>query len=200
LINDTKAYGESFYAKHRLNNAPSSFAVYVVGKYLKKGSELLELGCGNGRDSVYFSSKGMQVTAVDQVQEEIDFLNDLNYENVEFISKDFTELESNKKYDYIYSRFSLHAIDRESEQKLLLLLPSLLLRNGLFLLEARSKKDISIKKEFGNDHYRRYIDFIEIQEQLTSNNMKIIMAKEERGLAKYKKEDPWIIRIIAVRA
>ena len=34
-------------------------------KHLKTGGKLLDLGCGSGRDSAYFSSLGFQVTAVD---------------------------------------------------------------------------------------------------------------------------------------
>ena len=34
-------------------------------KYLSPGCKLLDLGCGSGRDSVYFSSLGFRVTAMD---------------------------------------------------------------------------------------------------------------------------------------
>lgn len=38
-------------------------------KYLAPGGRLLDLGCGSGRDSAYFSSLGFQVTAVDGSEE-----------------------------------------------------------------------------------------------------------------------------------
>jgi 2-polyprenyl-3-methyl-5-hydroxy-6-metoxy-1,4-benzoquinol methylase len=38
-------------------------------KYFPSGGKLLDLGCGSGRDSAYFSSLGFQVTAVDGSEE-----------------------------------------------------------------------------------------------------------------------------------
>ncbi|WP_052058198.1 class I SAM-dependent methyltransferase [Helicobacter jaachi] len=40
----------------------------------KAPKSLLELGCGNGRDALYFAKHGIAVIAIDQVQEEIAFL------------------------------------------------------------------------------------------------------------------------------
>ena len=34
-------------------------------RYLKKGRRLLDAGCGEGADSVYFAENGFQVTAMD---------------------------------------------------------------------------------------------------------------------------------------
>src|SRR5258708_16068566 len=34
-------------------------------RYLKNGKRLLDVGCGEGADSVYFAKKGFQVTAID---------------------------------------------------------------------------------------------------------------------------------------
>ena len=70
-----KEYWEIYYSKHREPNKPSSFALFCVN-YVKAGCTLIELGCGNGRDSIFFSREvDLSVIAVDQCQEELWFLN-----------------------------------------------------------------------------------------------------------------------------
>ena len=58
-------YWNDYYAKNVALQTPSPFAKFVYSNYLNAGKDLLELGCGNGRDSLYFVSKGINVTAID---------------------------------------------------------------------------------------------------------------------------------------
>ena len=46
-------------------------------------------------------------------------------------------------------------------------------------------------------HYRRYLDFNETIEKLENRGLKIIYKLESQGLAKYKDDDPTLIRIVA---
>lgn len=55
---------------------------------------LLELGCGNGRDAIFFAKNGIKVIAIDQVADEISYLASLYAENPHFISGDFTDLDT----------------------------------------------------------------------------------------------------------
>ena len=50
-------------------NADMSEQYRFFLKYLTPGCKLLDLGCGSGRDSAYFSSLGFEVTAVDGSEE-----------------------------------------------------------------------------------------------------------------------------------
>lgn len=50
-------------------NADMSEQYQFFLKYLTHGCKLLDLGCGSGRDSAYFSSLGFAVTAVDGSEE-----------------------------------------------------------------------------------------------------------------------------------
>lgn len=65
------------------------------------------------------------------------------------------------------------------------------------MLEARSIKDKELEKEFGIDHYRRYIDLERVTKKIKDKGFTIIESLESQGLAKYKRENPYVIRIIA---
>ena len=47
-------YWENYYKSHRNPTASSSFAIFCT-KYIQNSKTLVELGCGNGRDSVFLS-------------------------------------------------------------------------------------------------------------------------------------------------
>ena len=148
---DDKKYWSEYYSNNQKPTDASSFAVFVQEK-LEKGKTLIELGCGNGRDSVYFAGHGVNVIAVDQVDDEIDYLNE-NYagDNLCFVCDDFTNLVETaddrikgNSFDYIYSRFTFHSINEGKEDRTLDWISEHL--DGLFFLEARSLKDPMFKK------------------------------------------------------
>lgn len=59
-------YWDHYYATHRSEGAklPSQFAVFVLGE-LDSIRSVVELGCGNGRDSIFFASRGLRVLGID---------------------------------------------------------------------------------------------------------------------------------------
>ena len=72
-------------------------------------------------------------------------------------------------------------------------------------IETRSIKDDLCgvgkkigKNEFVTDHYRRFINKKDLIKKL-QKNFKIIYLKESKGFSKFKKEDPCLIRVIAVK-
>ena len=56
-------YWDNYY-NNITNIEESSFARFVK-KRIKKNSELIDIGCGNGRDSFFFSRNNLNVTAID---------------------------------------------------------------------------------------------------------------------------------------
>ena len=61
---------EQFYSGDTQVFYPSEFAKSVLPQ-LTSGWDILDVGCGNGRDSIFFANHGMNVTAVDRSQEAI---------------------------------------------------------------------------------------------------------------------------------
>jgi tellurite methyltransferase len=61
-----KKYWDGYYTDHYSKSKPTSFAKSIINTLPKRTCKLLEIGCGNGRDSFYFSGKGHDVSAFDQ--------------------------------------------------------------------------------------------------------------------------------------
>ena len=199
-------FWEEYYASHQNPSDPSPFAKFV-SEYLPGAGSFVELGCGNGRDSVFFHSvSDLNIRAVDQCEDEINFLNKsygnskLNFEVGDFTKLDFT----GASYNCIYSRFTMHSIDEASEERVLDWVSKSLLSEGLFFLEVRSVKDEIFgdgnrigSNEYYTDHYRRFLDFETIKSKVSKTGLEVIYSIESKGLAVYKDEDPMVIRIIA---
>lgn len=139
-------YWNQYYKKISCLTKPSRFARFarfVRTNYLSEGAALLELGCGNGRDSLFFAAQGLKVTAVDASDYAITELAQRNVSNAEFICGDFVESPSiySRQYDFCYSRFSLHAINAEQENLLLRNVKNSLNGGGKFFIEVRSVND-----------------------------------------------------------
>lgn len=208
---DDKKYLTEYYSKNSKPTQASTFAKFILPK-LESNKNLIERGCGNARDSIYFAQNNLNVIAVDQVREEIDYLTENHdEENILFVCDDFTNLTNTPyniinetDFDYIYSRFTFHSINEAKEDRTLDWIENNLDKDGCFLLEARSLNDPMFKQgkslsgtENYTTHYRRYMDLDKIIEKLESRNFEIIYNIEDNNLAVYKDDNPYVIRIIA---
>ncbi len=211
MFMDDKEYWTEYYAKNSKPTDASSFAEFILPK-LTENKNLIELGCGNGRDSIYFAQNSINVIAIDQVQTEVDYLNEHHKEeNILFVCDDFTNLANtesedikNTNFDYVYSRFTFHSINERKEDRTLDWIESNLCKGGCFLLEARSMNDPMFKQgralsetENFTNHYRRYMDLAKIISKLESRNFEIVYKIEDNNLAVYKDDNPYVIRIVA---
>lgn len=208
-FNRDTEYWNQFYESRPDINKPSLFAIFVA-KFLKKGGNILELGCGNGRDSIYFQKKGMNVTAIDASDSAIRMLQEQNSNgNICFICDDFVCSPAifAGQYNYCYSRFSLHAINEEQENEVISNVYKVLKDGGKFFLEVRSVHDeiYGKGKEVGRNsyiydgHFRRFVEKEELEKKLLSQGFLIEYSEESRGFAPYKDDDPLVIRMIVVK-
>ena len=187
MFMDDKEYWTEYYAKNSKPTDASSFAEFILPK-LTENKNLIELGCGNGRDSKHHKE-----------------------ENILFVCDDFTNLANtesedikNTNFDYVYSRFTFHSINERKEDRTLDWIESNLCKGGCFLLEARSMNDPMFKQgralsetENFTNHYRRYMDLAKIISKLESRNFEIVYKIEDNNLAVYKDDNPYVIRIVA---
>ena len=205
-----KEYWKEFYKNKKGDQNPSLFAQFVLKNYCKDEKyDLIELGCGNGRDSLFLSKNGIKVLAIDQVKEEITNLSDQfgNNESLQFKCSDFTNLGNERTFDIAYSRFTLHSINLIEQKRVLSWVYKQLNITGLFCIEVRGKKNELFKKgkkvaNEGNayiyeDHYRRFIDLDIFCTELNNLGFTIEYAQESKGFAPYNNSDEAFIRVIA---
>ena len=187
---------------------PSDFAVEVEKK-LKPSSHIMELGCGNGRDSIYFLSKGHNVTAIDGSDVAINMLTDITSDDEKalFVCDDFVKCHAlyQMQYDCIYSRFTLHAITEDQENELLSNAKEALNSGGILCIEARTINDDIYGEgiEVGhnayeyNDHFRRFIDVDEFKGKLCSMGFVVDYIEESQGFSKTDNSNPVLMRVVA---
>ena len=204
-------YWDQYYKKDNIPSFPSPFAEYVANK-LNHEKNILEIGCGNGRDSKFFSSLGHQVTGLDRSNEAIELCKNLyseEEERIKFFFGTITDIAKKfkKKYDLIYSRFVFHAMSLNEEITTLKISYELLNKGGQFFIECRSVNDPLLHKgeklshtERVDGHYRRFIILEELQQRLILEGFEVIESIESNGLAKFGDEDPVVIRVKAIKS
>lgn len=204
-----KEYWNEYY-KEKISEEliPSNFAV-TVAESLKSVSNILELGCGNGRDTFFFLEHGHKVVAVDASNFVISFLDNLSRENdnVKFLCNDFVECNElyRQKYDCIYSRFTLHAITEEQENKLLKNVKGALREEGILCVEARTIHDdiygygieVGPNEYIYNEHFRRFLDPQLFAQKLEKLGFSVVSMVEDKGFSKTSDSDPMLMRCIA---
>lgn len=86
--------------------------------YLKPNAEILDFGCGSGRDTKYFTELGYQVTAIDGSEEICRLASE--YTGIAVRRMMFQELSDIDKYDGIWACSSiLHLSGKEIEKVLI---------------------------------------------------------------------------------
>jgi tellurite methyltransferase len=204
-----KNYWKEYYKTQNEELKPSLFAIYVRQNFANKNDSLIELGCGNGRDVIYFANEGLLVLGIDQCEDEIEFLR-IRYAQLKTLSfqvGDFSNFQDGEPVDLVYSRFTLHSVSKEQEYKTLEWTYRNLKHGGYFCIEVRGQKNEIYKlgKQVENDpdayiydnHYRRFLNFENLQQVLKQLGFYIVFAAEEKGFAPYAEKDETYIRIIA---
>lgn len=188
---------------------PSQFAVFVTTN-IEQNSLILDLGCGNGRDSIFFASQGHQVFGIDGSYSAIECCNQIGRArglNIDFKKRTIEELcvddiiniinsKNEIKKLVVYSRFFIHAITDEQEDELLKWLLDLATRLPIeIFFEYRTLRDQSLPK-VTKEHYRRYINPIYNAKKYLDSGFNIEYFVEGFGFAKYRNDDAHVARVV----
>jgi cyclopropane fatty-acyl-phospholipid synthase-like methyltransferase len=197
-------YWDFFYKKqvNKINlNYPSQFATFTVGE-TENVTTLLEFGCGNGRDALFFRHHFRKVYAFDGSNEVINKNKKLysKIKNLKFskfnLNNEFNNyhiLSCKKKT--IYARFFLHALTNIEIKSFISLCSDLLNKDERLYIEYRTEKDKKRNKET-QKHYRNYINPNLINKLLKKFNLKNVYFVKGLGFAKYKNDDAFVARHI----
>jgi SAM-dependent methyltransferase len=143
----TRAYWEQDHLRRRGDPAlqhPTAFAFEAL-RVVRPGGALLDLGCGNGHDSVLFTDAGMQVTAMDIAAAALDaFLPSRSGRQVTRIRHSIANVPyplADEQFDTVYARLSLHYFDAATTARALGEVHRVLRRGGLLLALVNSVDD-----------------------------------------------------------
>ena len=118
------AYDERYKTIHEkgyswASDNPTPLVNEILIKYqIDKKTSILEIGCGEGRDSIVLLKNGYNLKATDSSMEAISYCQNRYREYKDkFIKLDFINDEDNQKYDFIYAIAVLHMLVEDEDRK-----------------------------------------------------------------------------------
>ena len=203
-LKQNQDYWNEFYKNLEIElTIPSQFAAFIAIEYLGKIDAIIDMGCGNGRDSIFFSSLGFEVVGVDSSGEAIEYIKKKIPKKI-FLTSDISDrklailLKNSLKSinsRLIYSRFFLHAISDNQELDFWNLANIFCQKKDIVALEFRTIKDKELEK-VTTKHYRRFVDPVQLEKRAANAGFVCVYKVEGVGYAKYKTDDAYVARMI----
>ena len=139
--NEQFYWNKKFSKEKYFGEGPTGFAKECKSIMRSKNiQDILDLGCGQGRDSIYFSKMGKSVTAFDNSKKALDSITNRNITKIKGDIKSLEKIK-NRKFDVIYSNLALHFFKEKDLQSIFNNLHTLLKNGGFLLITVKNKKD-----------------------------------------------------------
>jgi len=182
---NTKSYWDDEWKNTHLSRR-SSYAKRC-SEYIQvlKYKNLLHIGCGTWRDSLYFAKKWLKVTAIDISSFAIEKLRSICHKNIIVNVEDIRDFViTDSKFDVIYANLSLQYFDDKITIWILSNLYRALNFGGTIFIRCKSVKDFLSPKEakpweliYSNGCYRNFFSKEYMIEKLEQSNYKIIQVR-----------------------
>ncbi|MGG0515844.1 class I SAM-dependent methyltransferase [Bacillus pseudomycoides] len=143
LLREPTQFWDDFYSNREkgvpfFTNKPDENLVNYFEKKLINPGKVLELGCGPGRNAIYFAEKGCLVDAVDLSQESIHWATERAKEknvNINFIYNNIFDLQIEEgTYDIVYDSGCFHHIAPHRRMSYINLVKKALKPGGYFAI------------------------------------------------------------------
>jgi SAM-dependent methyltransferase len=205
MRDDRAAYWEEYYSARSapVRRLPSQFATFVAGE-LDRPHRVIELGCGDGRDALFFASYGHEVVGVDASHAAIEVCRRAASalgEAAQFVVSRIEEPDLAARVRgaggprVVYARFFLHAITEPEEETLLDLASAIAGAGDLLAVEYRTVRDSSGAKVTAK-HYRRFVLPASFEARALARGFDVVYAVEGFGFAKYRQDDAYVARTL----
>ncbi len=184
---DNSNYWKDQWYKHP-HSKPNLFALQayklIEPRYFKT---LLDLGCGDGEDSIFFSNKGLGVTAVDFSESGIDLLQKKS-KKIKCLLSDIRKINlPESSFDIVYSHLGLHYFTNKETDKIFEKIYKILSPGGLLFIKCKSVSDPLFGKGrkieedmFDSDHVRHFFSREYMKEKL--QKFKIIKIRKTSSI------------------
>ncbi|GAB2469960.1 hypothetical protein GCM10027265_18820 [Jatrophihabitans fulvus] len=186
---------------------PSAFA-RTVAEAEKPGTLILDIGCGTGRDSIWFSKNGFDAIGMDYAPSAVRSATEaaeaqgasatfkvLNLLDMRQVLGRGAVAAHDPRDKAVYGRFLLHALTPEGRRNLWRFGGLALAGGGRFHLEFRTGKHDE-GYEFG-DHYRDLVAPEVVISEIEAAGGRVDHHEVGYGFAVYKDEDPYVCRMVA---
>lgn len=213
MNNQNKVFWDNYYKTNSHDILkPSSFSSFVYETYIEKYNndnvylKIADLGCGNSRDTKFFSGKKNLCYGID-----INGVLDKENINCKLIKKDVLDVLKNYElrmlFDIIYMRWFLHALPYNISNDIFINSIHNLKPGGLITIELRSINDNELKKNsvynetdksFTTTH-KRWLYSIDILKDLASKHDCDVLYCEEGYFSpnnNTETKNPLLIRFI----
>jgi SAM-dependent methyltransferase len=197
---------------------PSAFALWVHARESALGEpapRLVDVGCGNGRDAVFFARQGYEVLGFDYSDVALRqsrrlarrrIRNAERRDSTRFERIDLGDLRQtliagsvlarDSRPVAMYARFLLSALEDPSRRRLWRMASMALRGGGRLYLEFRTPKDAGPTHRFPAAH-RRFVDPRQVRREIEAAGGTVEYAEQGRGRARFEDEDPYLCRMVA---
>lgn len=175
------------------NNFTYRIILSVIDKYLKKGSKVLDIGCGAGTLSLYIAGQGCKVIGIDIAENAILAAKKsaelMDIKNVQFFTMDFSKKtpSGKDKFDII---LCIEVLEHLKEERLALeRLFDLLSPGGIAIISVPSKNAPLYRLGLATDfdkrvgHLRRYTSK-ELEGKCVSIGLTILESNKTEGVVR----------------
>lgn len=194
-------------ASDRVPTTPSPFATWVADQ-LEPQQHVLDVGAGNGRDSVHFATRGHRVTALDgskmarRLTRRLAAEHSVKVRHQELNLNDlFSTLTSGGRFAHakrppqIYARFLLDAVEQDTRRNFFRWARMVQRRGGLTYLEFRTWQGVLRAKAFPF-HYRTLLRPSQVVAEIERYGGVVVHREVGSGLAPFEKDNPRICRLV----
>ncbi len=190
----------------KVPSEPSLFAAWVE-EQVDPGSRILDVGCGTGRDAIWFARQGHKVTALDYSSNARAYAKKaaedagvslkfgvVNFESHANVLGYGAKLAHRKTTRHIYARGVLDALGPNGREGLWRFCSMTQRRGGRTFLEFRTRKSRNEKTFFGR-HQRTFLDPAAVIAEIESLGGIVEEKVTGRNLAPLGQENPHICRL-----
>ncbi|HVH95295.1 MAG TPA: class I SAM-dependent methyltransferase [Nocardioidaceae bacterium] len=195
----------------RVPTEPSLFARWVQQRMVDQGSgpaDVLDVGAGTGRDSIYFAAQGHQVTALDFVpagfrktralreKQGVKVVRrSLNLEDLRSVLVTGARLAHQPGTRQVYARGLLDTLGPTGRDNLWRFASMVQRRGGETYLEFRTPTSRDEPKFFG-PHARTFVSPETVAQEIASHGGTVVHREIGRDLAPLGEENPHICRLV----
>lgn len=193
-----------------VSDSPSPFAAWVLPQ-LRADRPVLDVGCGNGRDTFWLADNGLTVIGLDYSKATMARCRARRAETgstATFRPMNFYDLRETlvraallgretRGPRTVYARFLLHALEPDGRRAMWRFVDMVLRGRGDAFFEFRTPRDIGRPKAFER-HFCQYLEPDEVCAEINQAGGEVVERTEGVGLSPYDGEDPYLCRVKAV--